>query len=452
LSDEVQNSNSLGLQSFSEEAEQSVLGAILLNSQSLLSVMEILRPDYFYVHVNREIYTVFVNMFTMGTPIDIVTVLDGVSSAKVFGSDAEAKIYLTDLANFVPTTTNIENYANILLEKYYIRRLTDTAREIIDRSSTAGNDARALLDWAEQLIYEIRRNAPGKGLQKISEIVVDAYDRLQMIAQGDGDADSPWISTGYELLDNILMGLNKSDLILLAARPAMGKTAFALNIATNIALSQKKKVAIFSLEMSKEQLATRILSYISRIPSRTLKTGALEVEDWNSLAIAAHELSGAMIYIDDTANITVPEIKAKVRRLGGVDLVIIDYLQLMASSGRRNDNRVQEMSELTRSLKIMAKDLDLPVLTLSQLSRGPDIRNEHEPRLSDLRDSGSIEQDADVVIFLYRESYYNKACEHPNIAQCIVAKNRHGETNKVALSWDSQYTKFENVEWIRHET
>ncbi|MDR2817198.1 MAG: replicative DNA helicase [Oscillospiraceae bacterium] len=444
--------DNLGLQSFSVEAEQSVLGAILLNNQSLLNVMEILRPDYFYVHVNREIYSIFVNMFTMGTPIDIVTVLDGVSAAKIFESDAEAKIYLTDLANFVPTTTNIENYANILQEKYYIRSLTDAAREIIDRSSTAGNDARALLDWAEQLIYGIRRNNSGKGLQVIGEIIVGTYDRLQKIVQGAGDGDYLGIATEYKLLDNILMGLNKSDLILLAARPAMGKTAFALNIATNIALSQKKKVAIFSLEMSKEQLVTRILSYTARIPSRALKTGALEVEDWNSLAAAAHELSSAMIYIDDTANITVPEIKAKVRRLGGVDLVIIDYLQLMASSGRRNDNRVQEMSELTRSLKIMAKELNLPVLTLSQLSRSPDIRNEHEPRLSDLRESGSIEQDADVVMFLYRESYYNKACEHPNIAECIIAKNRHGETNKVALSWDGQYTKFENVEWNKRET
>ncbi|GHV29117.1 replicative DNA helicase [Clostridia bacterium] len=445
--------NDLDLQlSFSAEAEQSVLGAILLNSQSLLNVMEILRPDYFYVQVNREIYSIFVNMFTMATPIDIVTVLNEVGAAKIFESEAEAKVYLTELANFVPTTTNVENYAKILQEKYYIRSLIDVARKIIDRSSTVGNDARALLDWAEQLVYEIRRNNSGKGLQIIGEIIVGTYDRLQKVVQDANDGEYSKIVTGYKLLDGILMELNKSDLILLAARPAMGKTAFALNIATNVAVSQKKKVAIFSLEMSKEQLVTRILSYTARIPSRTLKTGALEAEDWNSLAAAAHELSGAQIYIDDTANITVPEMKAKVRRLGGVDLVIIDYLQLMASSGRRSDNRVQEMSELTRSLKIMAKELNLPVLTLSQLSRSPDIRNEHEPRLSDLRESGSIEQDADVVMFLYRESYYNKACEHPNIAECIVAKNRHGETNKVALSWDGQYTKFENVEWSRSET
>jgi replicative DNA helicase len=435
--------------SFSAEAEQSVLGSILLENQALLNVIDIIRPDYFYVKVNKELYSVFVSMFTTATPIDIVTVLHEVNAAGIFGSEEDAKIYLTELVNFVPTTANIENYAKILKEKYYIRALITAAREIIDRANAIGNEPRALLDWAEQLIYDIRQDT-GKGLQIISEIIIGAYDNLQRLCSLD-QSDRLGLLTGYKLLDGILMGFNKSDLILLAARPAMGKTAFALNIATNVALTQKKKVAIFSLEMSKEQLVNRVLSYTARIPSSVLKMGTLEMEDWNDLATATHELSDALIYIDDTANVTIQEMKAKVRRMGGVDLIIIDYLQLMSSGIKRNDNRVQEISELTRSLKIMAKELNVPVLTLSQLSRSPDIRMEHEPRLSDLRESGSIEQDADVVLFLYRESYYNKASKHPNIVECIIAKNRHGETNKVVLGWDSRYTRFENVEWNRSE-
>ncbi|MDR1353964.1 MAG: replicative DNA helicase [Oscillospiraceae bacterium] len=445
------NGNDLGSYlSFSEDAEQSVLGSILLNSQTLVNVMDILKPDYFYVNINKELYSVFVSMFTMATPIDVVTVLNEVNKTGIFATASEAKIYLTELVNFVPTTTNIENYAAILKEKYYCRRLISAAHEIIARSNTIEGDVRNLLDWAEQLIYDIRKDGAGKGLQPIGEVIVVAYDNLKKIFNREG-GEHLGLVTGYKSLDEILMGFNKSDLILLAARPSMGKTAFALNMATNVALSQKKKTVIFSLEMSKEQLVTRILSYTARIPGNILKTGQLEPDDWENLAAAAHELSDAQIYMDDTANITVPEMKAKVRRLGGADLVIIDYLQLMSSGGRRNDNRVQEISELTRSLKIMAKELDLPVLLLSQLSRSPDIRTEHEPRLSDLRESGSIEQDADIVMFLYRESYYNKLCEHPNLAECIIAKNRHGETNKIALTWDGRYTKFENVEWNRSE-
>lgn len=435
---------------FSAEAEQAILGAILLNSQSFLEVVDILTPEYFYIQPNKELYNIFVRMFALSIPIDIVTVLEEVKTNNIFNSESEAKEYLTQLANFAPTTKNIISYAKIVKEKFYVRSLILIAHNIINNSNEFSNDANSLLDFAEQSIFELRQNNKNKGLQKIGEIVIGAYDNLQRLFGADKE-DYIGIPTGFTGLDRILMGLNKSDLILLAARPAMGKTAFALNIATNVALKYNKKVALFSLEMSKEQLVTRVLSYVSRIPNNTLKMGSLELEDWENLAQAAQELSNAPIYIDDTANITTAEMKAKVRRLGGVDIVIIDYLQLMSTGNRRYDNRVQEISEITRSLKIMAKEFDVPVITLSQLSRSPDIRTDHEPKLSDLRESGSIEQDADVVMFLYRDSYYNKASEFPNMAECIVAKNRHGETNKVSLSWDGQYTKFESVEWNRDE-
>ena len=310
-------------------------------------------------------------------------------------------------------------------------------------------DARQLLDAAEQRIFEIRQGKDATGLQRIDEIIVDAYDHLQKLS-GDNREEYSGIPSGFKGLDNLLTGLNKSDLILLAARPAMGKTSFALNIATNVALRSKKAVAIFSLEMTKEQLVLRMLSSEASIPSNSLRTGQLKPDDWVKLAASADVLSKSRIYVDDTSGINVAEMKAKLRRIEDLGLVVIDYLQLM-SSGRRVDNRVQEVSEITRSLKIMAKDLDVPVITLSQLSRGPDARADHRPILSDLRESGSIEQDADIVLFLYRDAYYNRDSDEHNIAECIVSKNRHGETDSVKLTWDGQFTRFGNPEFYRDE-
>ena len=268
-----------------------------------------------------------------------------------------------------------------------------------------------------------------------------------------GDDKSEYVGTpsGFGALDTILTGLNKSDLILVAARPGMGKTSFALNIATNVAVRSGKKVAVFSLEMSKEQLVGRILSSEALIQSGALRTGNLTPEDWTKLAMTAQMLSKAEIYIDDTPSITVADIKAKLRRIPDIGLVVIDYLQLMTSGRRSGDNRVLEISEITRGLKIMAKELNVPVITLSQLSRGPDSRQDHRPMLSDLRESGSIEQDADIVLFLYRDAYYNRESEEQNVAECIVAKNRHGETDSVKLGWDGQFTRFKGLELFRNE-
>jgi replicative DNA helicase len=431
------------------EAEQCVLACILIDGMSIVKVIDKLKVDYFYNEINRKLYSIMVMMFTSALPIDIVTVLDVANREKLFLTDGEVKKYLSDLAELLPTTANMEAYAKIVEEKYYVRSLISIADDIIENTHSSHQDAKTLLDSAEQKIFEIRKGKDSQGLIPISEIIIETYDRLQRLS-GDDKNSLMGYPTGFAQLDKLIMGLNKSDLILVAARPGMGKTAFALNIATNVAVKSKKTVAIFSLEMGRDQLVSRILSSMANIKGISLKTGNLTVDDWNKLAVCAQEISKAQIYIDDTANITVSEIKARVRRLRDVGLVVIDYLQLM-QSGKRNENRVQEISDITRSLKIMAKELDVPVISLSQLSRGPDTRTEHQPKLSDLRDSGSIEQDADIVIFLYRESYYDKSCENPNLSECIVAKNRHGETSTVELVWDGQYTKFENLEMFRSE-
>lgn len=432
------------------EAEQCVLACILIDGSSITRVIDKLKPEYFFNEINRHIYTIMVMMFSAAKPIDVITVLELAKIEKVFQTDEEIRKYLGEIAQLVPTTANLESYAKIIEEKYYVRSLINIAGEIIENANSDYDNVSNLLDSAEQRIFEIRQGKDGQGLVPINEAIIETYDHLQRLT-GENKEDFIGIPTGFSQLDKIILGLNKSDLILLAARPAMGKTAFALNIITNVAIKTQKSVAVFSLEMSREQLVTRILSSVAKIKGISLKTGNLTIDDWNRLAVSAQELSRAKIYIDDMPGITVSEMKAKVRRLRNIDLVVIDYLQLMQSS-KRSDNRVQEISYITRSLKIMAKELDVPVIAISQLSRGPDMRAEHQPKLSDLRDSGSIEQDADIVMFLYREAYYDKTCENPNIAECIVAKNRHGETSVVELAWDGQYTKFENLEIYRSES
>ncbi len=434
---------------YSMEAEQCVLACILIDGGCITKVLDKLKLEYFFNEVNRHIYSIMVMMFTSAQPIDVITVLEIAKREKVFPTDEEIKKYLCDIAELLPTTANLESYAKILEDKYYIRSLMNIAGEIIENANNNYDDVKNLLDIAKQRIFEIRQGKNGQGLIPISEAIIETYDKLQRLS-GENKENFIGIPTGFYQLDKIILGLNKSDLILLAARPAMGKTAFALNIVTNVAIKFNKSVAIFSLEMSRDQLVTRVLSSIAKIKGISLKTGNLTVEDWNRLAFSAQELSKANIYIDDMPSITVSEMKARIRRMRNVDLVVIDYLQLMQSM-RRSDNRVQEISDITRALKVMAKELDIPVIAISQLSRGPDTRIEHQPRLSDLRDSGSIEQDADIVMFLYREAYYDKTCENPNIAECIIAKNRHGETSTVELAWNGQYTKFENLEIFRDE-
>ena len=414
---------------YSKEAEQSVLGAIIADSSCLGEVLEYLKPESFYNSYNREIFSVLMRMYLASEKIDVVTLLDRVAGEGIFPTESDARVYLVSLVEMVPTTANVADYARIVQEKYYLRSLVAASQKILSTVREGTGDAKSIMDMAEQDIFNIRKGRETGGLTKIDEIIIETYDRLQKLS-GEDRSEYMGIPSGFGALDTILTGLNKSDLILVAARPGMGKTAFALNIAANVAVRAQKKVAIFSLEMSKEQLVGRILSSEALIQSGALRTGNLSPEDWTKLAMTA---------------------QAKLRRLPDVGLVIIDYLQLMTSGRRSSENRVLEVSEITRSLKIMAKELNVPVVCLSQLSRGPDSRTDHRPMLSDLRESGSIEQDADIVLFLYRDAYYNRESEEQNIAECIVAKNRHGETDSVKLGWDGQFTRFKGLELFRNE-
>lgn len=439
---------------FSPEAEQSVLGAILLDSSCMDRVAEILpRPDFFYLTSNSLIYSVMLQMFTEGKPIDFVTVLENLKETGKF-EEAEGKTYLLQLAQLVPSISNVESYASIVRDKYDIRTLITTARDIIEESSAGEADAATLLDSAEQRIFDIRRGKNMQGLQRVDEIIVEEFDRLDMLNSPDAD-QYKGVPTGIKELDETITGLNRTDFILLGARPGMGKTSFALNIARHAAVKADKRVAFFSLEMSKEQLVSRLLSTEAMVEGTKLRTGKLNEDEWIRLIEAGDILSKTQLYFDDNPAITVPEIKAKLRRLKDVDLVVIDYLQLMTSS-TKIDNRVQEISQITRGLKIMAKELNVPVLTLSQLARDSEKRTNHRPVLSDLRDSGSIEQDADIVLFLYRDDYYQDT-ETPdensdkNQSECIIAKNRHGETKTIPLHWQGEYMRFTAQEVIRSE-
>lgn len=439
---------------FSAEAEQSVLGAILLDSQCLDRIAEILpNPEYFYLANHKLIYAAMLEMFTLGQPIDFVTVLDNLKKDGKFEENT-AKTYLLQLAQIVPSIKNAQTYAYIVRDNYDVRTLITTARDIIEEASSGTNDAAMLLDSAEQKIFDIRQGKNMQGLQRINETIIETFDRLDAL-NSDENQLYQGIPTGINDLDETITGLNRSDLILLAARPGMGKTSFALNIARHVAVKEKRKVAFFSLEMTKEQLTARLLSTEAMVGGVKLRTGKLADDEWIRLVEAGDILSKTEIYFDDTPGITVPEMKAKLRRFKNVDLVVIDYLQLM-SGGRRIDNRVQEISEITRNLKIMAKEINVPVLTLSQLSRASEQRSDHRPMLSDLRDSGSIEQDADIVLFLYRNDYYRDGENvdedfDKNSGECIVAKNRHGETRAVPLHWQGEFMRFTAKEVRRSE-
>ena len=421
---------------YSLEAEQTILGAVLKESSVLPVVLEHIKPECFFMEQHRHLFQIIVRMFTSGEQADIITVLNAAMEEEIFDTSAEGH------------ASNIESYCNIVSEKYYIRSLAFAARGILQDIQTGEQNAQLLLDAAEQKIFEIRQGKDVQGLVKIGDAICEAYDRIGKISGPDKEKYLG-ARTGFTYLDTVTSGLNKSDLILIAARPGMGKTSFALNIATNVARRGDKQVAVFSLEMSREQLATRMLSTEALVDSNKLRSGFLTSEDWVRLAGSAGVLSGLPMYFDDTASITAQQIKAKLRRMKNVGLVVIDYLQLMGST-LRTDNRVLVISDITRQLKIMAKELDIPVILLSQLSRGPESRNDKRPMLSDLRESGSIEQDADIVLFLYRDAYYNKESQTPNLSECIVAKNRHGETGTIQLVWDGQFTRFSNPDRNDH--
>jgi len=430
---------------YSLEAEQTVLGAVLAHPETIGIVMELLRTEYFYIEQHRKLFDIIIQQFSAGNDPDIIVVLNEAVGKHVFEDAGQGRNYLANLAEMVPTVIHIQNYCRIILNKYYIRRLAQAAREILDEIEEGETNAIQLMDSAEQKIFDIRQGRETGDLTPLSKVIEETYTHIGRLAGPDRDKYLG-IGSGFSYLDTLISGLNKSDLILVAARPAMGKTAFALNIAENVAKNHPgQEVCIFSLEMPKTQLAARLLSAAAQVDSNALRTGRIHGDDWIKLAVAADYLSSKSIFIDDTASITVPQIKAKLRRRQNLGLVVIDYLGLIQST-LRTENKVQIVGEITRQLKIMAKELNVPVILLSQLSRGPESRNDKRPMLSDLRDSGAIEQDADIVMFLYRDAYYNKQSQTPNVAECIVAKNRHGETGTVNLIWDGQYTRFSMME------
>lgn len=437
---------------FSLDAEQSVLGAVLLDAHNNMpKVSAKLHPEHFHVKLHSNIFAVMSQMFAMSETIDVVTVLDSCLKSGVFDSSEEGRSYLVRLMESVPSISSIDRYVEIVEEKYTRRQLIQIADDILSNAGEAQANTSTLLELAERRIYEVRNENQVRGLVKIKGIVVDLLNNLsEMCANPDNQAPKG-LKSGFPSLDKYIYGLNKSDLLIIAARPGMGKTSFAMNIAANAAkYHPDKAICVFNLEMSKEQLVTRMLSSEGRIPSELMKTGRFDRAQWQNLADASLVLSGMNMYIDDSSNITINEMKAKLRRIDNLGLIVIDYLQLM-STGRRDLNRVNEISEITRNLKIMAKELNVPVITLSQLARSAEKKDDKRPMLSDLRDSGSIEQDADIVMFLYRESYYDKDMEDQRACKCIIAKNRHGETIDIPMMWDGKYTRFTDVEFVHAE-
>lgn len=431
---------------FNIDAEQVVLGSVIIDPELLSKVSDRLTPEHFHIKMHNGIYSVIQMLFVSGQEINIVTITENCVRKGVFESQDAARTYLFKLTDFSIEKSSIDSYADTLCEKYLMRQLILASKDIYDLAVAGTEEPNHLLDYAEKKIYDIRNEKDIKGLTHIGPVVRDTLKELAYINQHPEEANKSGMSSGFPSLDRYIFGLKPSDLILIAARPGMGKTSFAMNIAVNAArINRDKKVAVFSLEMSREQLVARMLSSEGRITSEQMKTGKIEYSQWRGLNQAAEMLNMVELYIDDTASITIGEMKAKLRRMNNLGLVVIDYLQLM-SSGRKDGNRVAEVSEITRNLKIMAKELNVPVITLSQLSRGPESRTDKRPLLSDLRESGSIEQDADIVLFLYRDAYYTKAEENISSCECIIAKNRHGELNTVNLRWDGQFTRFSDVE------
>ena len=429
------------------EAEQAVIGSMLIDPACIPEVIERIRPVDFYFEENRKIFETMFSMFNNGLKIDAVTVLDQLKNQGTY-DDAGGRAYIAQLMEVTPTAANVLEYAAIVRDKSMLREIAKAGAEIENLAMEGAGTASEIAEVAEQRIYAVRQGREIRVLTHIKTVITtELYPKLDALSRNAGDI--PGMPTGFTELDRALTGLNPSDLILIAARPGMGKTAFALNIALHGAKVSGKAVAVFQLEMSKEQLASRFLSSEALIESQKLRTGELEEEDWMKIARATKVLAKTQLYVDDNPAITVAEIKAKCRRLGDkLGLIVIDYLQLM-QSGKRSDNRTQEIAEISRAMKIMAKELNVPVVCLSQLSRAVEQRGgEKRPILSDLRESGAIEQDADIVLFIYRDDYYNEDSEKKNIAEIIVAKNRHGATKTVELQWIGQYTTFTNQDRV----
>lgn len=433
----------------SMEAEQSVLGSMLLDKEAVSSATEVLKIEDFYSEGNREIYSIMIRLYESGQPVDLVTVVDELYQKGTI-EGIGGITYITNLSRFVPSTANVKFYIRIVEEKAILRKLIKASGEIMKESYESSLEIEEVINRAEKSIFDISQNNIKVSFEPIRITLMDSYNKIEEIFNNKGRITG--VPSGFYELDEKLSGLHASELILIASRPAMGKTSLAMNIVQYAALHEKVPVAVFSLEMSKDQLANRMLCCEAHVELQKIRNGELSEEDWRKLARAMAPLSQAPIFIDDTAGINTMEMRSKCRRLKmehGLGLVVIDYLQLMSGRGRI-ENRQQEISEISRSLKVMAKELSVPIIACSQLSRAPEARTDHRPMLSDLRESGAIEQDADVVMFLYRDEYYNADSEDKNLAEVIISKQRNGPTGVIKLAWLGQYTKFANLE-RRHE-
>ncbi|MFL0497098.1 replicative DNA helicase [Priestia megaterium] len=428
------------------EAEQALLGAIFLEPSSLTLASELLIPEDFYRASHQKIFTCMLKLSDQGEPVDLVTVTSELADQKIL-EEVGGVSYLSDLANSVPTAANVEYYGKIVEEKSILRRLIRTATHIASEGYAREDEVEVLLNEAEKNILEVAQRKNSGVFQNIKDVLVQTYDDIEVLHNRKGDITG--IPTGFSDLDRMTAGFQRNDLIIVAARPSVGKTAFALNIAQNVATKTDENVAIFSLEMGAQQLVMRMLCAEGNIDAQRLRTGSLTADDWGKLTMAMGSLSNAGIYIDDTPGIRVGEIRSKCRRLkqeGGLGMILIDYLQLIQGNGRSGENRQQEVSEISRALKALARELEVPVIALSQLSRGVEQRQDKRPMMSDIRESGSIEQDADIVAFLYREDYYEKDTENQNIIEIIIAKQRNGPVGTVQLAFVKEYNKFVNLE------
>lgn len=427
------------------EAEQSILGSMILDKTSINTAVEIIRPDDFYKQSNGEIYSAIINLFNKNEPVDIITLQEELkrrNSLEAIGGVT----YLANLSGGIATTANTEYYCKIVDEKSILRKLISSSNDIIAKAYEDTEEVNAIIEVAEKNIFDITQGSQREGFAPINEVLLDSFAKIEEMAANKGGLTG--LTTGFIDIDMKLSGLQKSDLVLLAARPSMGKTALGINIATNSALKAGAKVGIFSLEMSKEQLVQRMIAGTAHVDLQKIISGRLDEDEWLNIINSMGPLSAADVYIDDTAGISLMEMKAKCRRLKiekGLDLIVIDYLQLMQMEGRQ-ESRQQEISSISRGLKALAKEMDCPVIALSQLSRAPELRADHRPILSDLRESGAIEQDADIVLFLYRDDYYNEDSEQKNIGELIIAKHRNGPTGTLELVFKKEFTKFLNKE------
>ncbi|TVP83184.1 MAG: replicative DNA helicase [Alkalicoccus sp.] len=428
------------------EAEQAVLGAVFLDSQALITATERLMPEDFYRMAHSRIFTVMLELSDKGEPVDLVTMIDELH-AKNWLEEVGGVSYLGDLANAVPTAANVQYYAQIVEEKSLLRRLIRVATSIATESYNAEDEVDLILNEAEKSILEVSRKQSSGEFVDIKDVLIEAFDKIEMLQHTAGDVTG--IPTGFQELDRITAGFQKSDLVIVAARPSVGKTAFALNISQNVATKTDENVAIFSLEMGADQLVMRMLCAEGNIDAQRLRTGHLEDEDWQRLTMAMGSLSKAGIYIDDTPGIKVKDIRSKCRKLkqeNGLGMIMIDYLQLIQGDARSSEGRQQEVSEISRELKGLARELEVPVIALSQLSRGVESRQDKRPMMSDIRESGSIEQDADIVAFLYRDDYYDQESEKKDIIEIIIAKQRNGPVGTVELAFVKEHNKFVNLE------